>query len=319
MGFIAAEVDLSGRHLEQLPTALFSSLHLTSINLSHNLLAPTLSTAASARRRHRGHIRKRRDRRRRLGPPECRETPEVRARSRPSISGHDCHNPAGSACGKAGEEDGLSGDSGVPSDPVEGDSQKSDLEGVSRKKPLARWSFADELQEKLRVRRALSEGYPVAEKIPEGIPLEEVQPRPAYIQLLDSSHFPEDTNISKNDSATLPIPLLTPPCSLAPNKPSLAEAPISSSSTASIRSRSGWLGNNKEKEDRGSYEGNSSSGVDESDNVSEDGEEATASGRNLGALHQLRLFQQLQVCSFSAPFARDGILDFSTRFSVRFI
>lgn len=316
MGLVAAEVDLSGRHLEQLPTALFSSLHLTSINLSHNLLAPTTSAAVSARRRHRGHNRKRRDRRRRLVPPERQETLGARARSRPTASDHDCHNPTGSTYGRASEEDGLSGDSGVPSDPVEEDSQRRDPEGTARKTRPERWSFADELQEKLRLRRAASEGCYAAKINTEGISVKQAQLRPAYIQLLDSSHLPKDTSTSTNESATLPTPPLTPPLSSpqlsAPNRPFLTDAPSSSRSTSSIRSRSEGLGCNEVKGDRGSYEDSSSSGVDESDNASEEGEETTVGGevltssvRSLGALHQLRHFQQLQVCTFTIPSSRD--------------
>ncbi|KAK8398764.1 hypothetical protein O3P69_004098 [Scylla paramamosain] len=296
VGLVAAEVDLSGRHLEQLPTSLFSSLHLTSINLSHNLLAPTPSAAAaSARRRHRGHGRKRRDRRRRLIPAECRETPETWARSRPSANDHDCNNPAGGARGRAGEEDGLSGDSGVPSDPVEEESQRSDPESVPRKTPAVLCSFADELQEKLRQRKVLSEGFAV----------KEAQPRPAYIQLLESSHLPRDTGSRKDASARLCVPSLTPPPPYPPatSQPFLDEVSSSSSSRtiAATRNRSEGLDSHKEKGERGSYEDSSSSGVDESDNASEEGGEVTAAGevwtapaRNLGALHQLRHFQQLQ-------------------------
>ena len=309
MGLVAAEVDLSGRHLEQLPTALFSSLHLTSINLSHNLLAPTPSAAALARRRHRGHGRKRRDRRRRLVPAECRETPEAWARSRPSANDHDYHNPAGGTRERAGEEDGLSGDSGVPSDPVEEESQRSDQEGVSLKTPVVQCSFADELQEKLRQRRFLTEGFHVP--VREGISVKETQPRSPYIQRLEPSHLPRNTGTRKDASATPRVPPLThpPPYPPVTSQPFLVEASSSCSShtTAATRCRSEGPDSHKEKGERGSYEDSSSSGVDESDNASEEGGEVTTAGevwtapaRSLGALYQLRHFQQLQVCAFTS-------------------
>ncbi|XP_066964557.1 LOW QUALITY PROTEIN: uncharacterized protein Phlpp [Macrobrachium rosenbergii] len=75
------EIDLSGRHLERLPTILFSSLHLTTLNLSHNLLAlsPVGATSATSTRSRR-KSRRRRDRRRRSS--ESREPPTSSSKTR---------------------------------------------------------------------------------------------------------------------------------------------------------------------------------------------------------------------------------------------
>ncbi|XP_042240676.1 uncharacterized protein LOC121878485 [Homarus americanus] len=183
-----AEVDLSGRHLERLPTSLFSSLHLTSINLSHNLLTPTPST--TYRKRQAGRGRRRRDRRRRQVYPESRETST--SRPRPPGTGDDGHQQAGAKPKQVVEDDGLSGDSGVPTDPVEEDAHRSDqdteagdakhikgeesptgsqvVSGVDSATPSGNKpspvfeSIADELQAKLRLRRAKSEGLAVEDE-----------------------------------------------------------------------------------------------------------------------------------------------------------
>lgn len=305
-GLVGAEVDLSGRHLERLPTVLFSSLHLTGINLSHNLLAPASSATSSARRRCVGQTRKQRIYRRRAGLPECRDSPGARARSRPSAIDLDTHPRSDKNDGGTGEEEeGLSGDSGVPSDRAEESCQKSDPESLSPK----RRSFSEELQDKLRARRAAQEeGCPEKKKASADTRAEETHPQASNSHLPDSSCPAEDVNTSTNvSSASVTSPLTHPlsePRLPAPLPPQSSRSTDSSSSTSSSKSRWEGAGGSREEGSRGSYEDSSSSGVDESDSGSEAGAAAeggevwAASTRSLGALHQLRYFQQLQVCNF---------------------
>ncbi|XP_064079536.1 LOW QUALITY PROTEIN: uncharacterized protein LOC135196625 [Macrobrachium nipponense] len=134
------EIDLSGRHLERLPTILFSSLHLTTINLSHNLLAlsPVGATSAAnaASTRSRRKSRRRRGRRRRSSEP--REPPSSSSKTRARAAAGevpkkgakdaDSSDQRPPAC----EEANLSGDSGLPPDPVEVESPSKDQEGHER-------------------------------------------------------------------------------------------------------------------------------------------------------------------------------------------
>ncbi|XP_042855961.1 uncharacterized protein LOC122242676 isoform X2 [Penaeus japonicus] len=172
------DVDLSGRHLERLPTSLFSSLHLTSINLSHNLLTPAAAPATRKRL-----TKRRRDRRRRQPNPECRES--SRAKSRASAEEqHEGKNKSAVAEDEA-PSDTLSGDSGLPPEPPDEEPLREDVHpGVGDdectqdtvnhskkalnqsskpkaqiKKDIPEWvNITDELQAKLRLRRAISEG-----------------------------------------------------------------------------------------------------------------------------------------------------------------
>lgn len=287
----AAEVDLSGRHLERLPTSLFSSLHLTSINLSHNLLTPT--PCSTSRRRQAGRARRRRERRRRQLHPECRETSSSRLRL--PGGGDDAPHQADNKSIQLGDDDGLSVDSGLPSDPVDEEIHKGDQKaqkfnfGRNTKslkseswselqtapstasgpppeaKPSQVWeSIAEELQAKLRFRKAKIEGLALED---EGVASTSVTARPAA------------------SGARGP-----------PRRPSLPEVVTNTVGGEKQQGRSeGRVGN----------EQSSSSGVDESESgseaSSEEEEEARGSvrracpSRTLGGLHHLRHFQQLQV------------------------
>ncbi|KAG7158609.1 phosphatase PHLPP-like protein-like [Homarus americanus] len=292
-----AEVDLSGRHLERLPTSLFSSLHLTSINLSHNLLTPTPST--TYRKRQAGRGRRRRDRRRRQVYPESRETST--SRPRPPGTGDDGHQQAGAKPKQVVEDDGLSGDSGVPTDPVEEDAHRSDqdteagdakhikgeesptgsqvVSGVDSATPSGNKpspvfeSIADELQAKLRLRRAKSEGLAV------------------------------------EDEGTAAAPSTKPAtAAVRGTKPTTAAADVSvphpTVHTFTPKEGVNYTAEHKTKSEdgvRGRHEESSSSGVEESESGCEGiiteagGGVRTSPGRVLGGLHYLRHFQQLQV------------------------
>lgn len=293
-GLVGAEVDLSGRHLERLPTVLFSSLHLTGINLSHNLLSPASSTTSSPRRRCVGHSRKQRDRRRRAGPPECREAPGARARPRPLPSDHGTYSQSDKTGGVLGEEEeALSGDSGVPSDRAYEGSPRGEPDSPPLQTSPSWRSFSDELQDKLRQRRIASEGCAEAEGGPGDTPAAQPQPQPSTSQAAVSSRHVGDVNTSTNVPGACDAPALTPPHT----ESRLPASPHQASSSSTSR----WegAGSSREEGSRGSYEDSSSSGVDESDSGSEagaaEGGEVWASSRSLGALHQLRYFQQLQV------------------------
>nr|XP_053629356.1 PH domain leucine-rich repeat-containing protein phosphatase 1-like [Cherax quadricarinatus] len=263
-----AEVDLSGRHLERLPTALFSSLHLISINLSHNLLNPTSSTTTSKKRQV-GRGRRRRDRLRRQAHPEPREP-----------SGGGGQQQANDSLRQLGEDEVLSGDSGVPSDPIEDEvlrSEPATESGTTKsgfqtdktahpetKQSPVFGSLAEELEARLRFRKAITERLLVG-KSEEGVPF-------TYKTLTIDANTPQ----------------------IALKKPSLKDVVEST-----VRERE------RHKSEEGvrarHEESSSSSGVEESESGSEsesveiEGGVRTVTSRTLGALHHLKHFQQLQV------------------------
>ncbi|KAK4319408.1 hypothetical protein Pmani_009643 [Petrolisthes manimaculis] len=167
----AASVDLSGRHLERLPSSLFSTLHLSSINLSHNLLTHSTTTqklphkehnSSNSRRRRRG------DRRHHLR----RQIPHQEATTHPS------------GTKQLRDDERLSGDSGLPVEEAvhrgDPDGESQGVEGVTKRaltqrrhqrqeegqecptKTVPKWSsFEEELQAKLRLRRPNFNPQPV--------------------------------------------------------------------------------------------------------------------------------------------------------------
>lgn len=206
---------------------------------------------------------------------------------------------AGSKATLLGDEDGLSGDSGLPSDPVDEEFHKADQKeeklNVRKNTKLLKsassdfqiipstttsrlpsklspvWeSIAEELQAKLRFRRAKSEGLPLKNDVAAG---------PAAV--------------IRRPTATSDTGVRSPP-----GRTSLAEVV---SKTAEGETQKG------KSEGLCSYDHSSSSGVEESETGSDTGgeeaEEETGGGvvrpasfsRSLGGLHHLRHFQQLQV------------------------
>ncbi|XP_045602125.2 uncharacterized protein Phlpp [Procambarus clarkii] len=279
-----AEVDLSGRHLERLPTSLFSSLHLTSINLSHNLLAPTHPTATNTlRKRQVGRGRRRRDRRRRHA--EAREPSSTRAR--PPGGEEDALKQTGRRSRQPREDEVLSGDSGVPSEPVEealrsdrdtqaGDTKPSEPKVATAASPAVQGvesgkkhnsvfgSIAEELEAKIRLRKAISEGTPVNE----------------------NHTVLACVNRTRSTTADAGTP------QAAASKPSPVD--VAENPAAAAGERQGY----KSEGVRGRHEeSSSSSGVEESESESVEGGGGVSPStpRTLGALHHLRHFQQLQV------------------------
>lgn len=289
----AASVDLSGRHLERLPSSLFSTLHLSSINLSHNLLTHsttnTTTTTTALKRRQTGRSRRKRDHRRRRRQ-EC-------TTGRPGLNTQGTKTHLGTKQGLRDDE-GQSGDSGLPveedvlhrSDP---DGESQGLEGITRGSTLhnhqqeglgcgntqssPRWSsLEEELQAKLRLRKPQN---PTQKQPSSGSGL--YGPPGSCIQ--PSEVHPRDTQPSSSSSSSI------------------------SSTVNSVRPRGEGGGAQGGYKDTSS----SSSGVDETDGDSdsegsgggatggggggEGGAARGAAARTLGALHHLRHFQQLQV------------------------
>lgn len=230
--------------------------------------------------------------------------PGARARPRP-LPSDNAYNLSGKTDGGTGEEEeALSGDSGVPSDRTYEGCPRSDPESPPLETSPRRRSFSDELQDKLRLRRIASEGFTETEADPGDTHATQPQPQPSNSQLADSSRHVGDVNTSTNVSSVCDTPSLTPP-QTEPHLPASLPHQASSSTSSNTKSRWEGAGSNREEGSRGSYEDSSSSGVDESDSGSEagaaeGGEVWAASSRSLGALHQLRYFQQLQVCYGSA-------------------
>ncbi|XP_068237265.1 uncharacterized protein Phlpp [Palaemon carinicauda] len=176
------EVDLSGRHLERLPTILFSSLHLTSLNLSHNLLALSPSGATSANatgarssRRQVSKARRRRERRRRHSSESREPTGSSKGRDRTGDEAQKRGTKGKETCDlKAGcEEANLSGDSGLPPDPVEEETpskeelnEKEIQEVAGSEIPVVKSVSPEELKEVPSVKTDIQE----APKVPEGQP-----------------------------------------------------------------------------------------------------------------------------------------------------
>lgn len=306
VGLTAAEADLSGRHLERLPTALFSSLHLTSINLSHNLLSFATS---SAKRRCLSHTRKKRERRRRAGPPECREASGARTRQPPLAIRYDTHHPSGKTGERPGEEERPSVGLGVASDRVEENCQRNDQEKLPVKTSLKQSSFIDELENKLSQRKVANESCPEIEVAPAGAYAEETQLKSSNSRPLDSSRIVKDANTEITASIENLTQSSTPPLTkehfpAALRLPQGSSSTGSTTSTSSTNSRWKQVESSREEGSRSSYDDSGSSCVDESDSGGSEAEEAAveggevraASSRSLGTLNQLRYFQQLQVC-----------------------
>ncbi|KAK4296256.1 hypothetical protein Pmani_031239 [Petrolisthes manimaculis] len=120
----AASVDLSGRHLERLPSSLFSTLHLSSINLSHNLLTHSTTTQKRPHKEHNSSNSRRRrrgDRRHHLR----RQIPHQEATTHPS------------GTKQLRDDERLSGDSGLPVEEAvhrgDPDGESQGVEGVTKR------------------------------------------------------------------------------------------------------------------------------------------------------------------------------------------
>lgn len=299
VGFVTTEADLSGRHLERLPTALFSSLHITSINLSHNLLS---STTSFPKRRCIGQARKRKDRIRCTVSPECLEASGAQAKLRPLVIGQDTHHLSDTTDGRNIKEGRLNVGSGVTTDQIERDSLRDAQGKLFIDASLKKKGSVSDLENKLRQRRIVNEGCSKTG----AATAEQTLTRHSKSPSLDSSCCVENENTEINVSTeclsqSLTLPLTEP----RPPSPDLPK-PFSSSggiiSTGSADSRWTGVGSKREEGSRSSYEGSTSSCADESNSESEaeeaaveGGEVWAASTRSLGTLHQLRYFQQLQV------------------------